>query len=58
MIAVHQLAANLAAYVRPIHTFAKDKKISRMDRCRTHRCPAHSALRFSWAVGLLAEEVA
>lgn len=34
------------------------KEISRMDRCRTHRCPTHSALRFSWAEDLLAEEVA
>lgn len=24
-------------------------EISRMDRCRTHPCPARSALRFSWA---------
>ena len=32
------------------------KKISRMDRCRTPRCPAHSALRFSWAESLSAKE--
>lgn len=37
---------------------SKKIEISRMDRCRTHRCPAPSALRFSWAESLLAEEVA
>ncbi len=32
------------------------KKISRMDRCRTHRFPAHSALRFLWAESLSMKE--
>ncbi len=33
----------------------RSRVISRMEWCRTHHCPAHSALRFSWADGLLVE---
>jgi hypothetical protein len=33
----------------------KKTNISKMDRCRTPRFPAHSALRFSWPEGFLPE---
>jgi hypothetical protein len=59
---VHQLDVWLAPYCCQFVTdLAQGEKeniiISKMDRCRTLRFPAHSALRFSWPEGFLLEAV-
>ena len=55
MSRTRQFAAKLATDFRRSAAMNISRIISRMDRCRTHRCPAHSALRFSWPECLLAE---
>ena len=59
---VHQPDVWLAPYCYQFFTdLAQGEReniiISKMDRCRTLRFPAHSALRFLWSEGFLLEAV-